>query len=129
MLLLGRIGLTRLYFPAIWTHVFLCLGALIGSFAQAGARRGRRLSISLRISANNWPVTATSAIWEALGGVRGPTLVVRGSRSDMFAAETVDKVKATNPNVRLVEVDAAQIEVSAGLMGCSAISGGQFACA
>lgn len=50
-------------FSAIWTHVSLCLGALIGSFAQAGAGRGRKPSINARISPNNRLGTATSAIW------------------------------------------------------------------
>jgi len=35
-----------------------------------------------------------------------PTLVIRGTRSALFAAETVAKVKAANPLVRVAEVDA-----------------------
>ena len=45
-------------------------------------------------------------MWKALARLRVPTLVVRGSRSELFAAETVDKVKAANPGIRVVEVDA-----------------------
>ncbi|MGB8433506.1 MAG: alpha/beta hydrolase [Burkholderiales bacterium] len=45
-------------------------------------------------------------MWQTLGRVRCPTLVVRGTRSDMFAAETVAKVRATNTRIRVVEVDA-----------------------
>ena len=45
-------------------------------------------------------------MWQILGEVRCPTLVVRGSRSDMFAAETTDKMRAANPRIELVEVEA-----------------------
>ena len=45
-------------------------------------------------------------MWAKLAEVQCPTLVVRGSRSDMFAAENVAKVKKTNANIVLVEVDA-----------------------
>jgi esterase len=44
-------------------------------------------------------------LWECLGKVQCPTLVLRGQSSDMFAPETVDKVKSTNKNITLVEVD------------------------
>ena len=33
--------------------------------------------------------------------------MVRGTRSDMFAAETVDKVKAVNPSFRIEEIDTS----------------------
>jgi len=45
-------------------------------------------------------------LWRALGELAMPTLVVRGARSDLFAPETVAKVTAANPRIRLVEVDA-----------------------
>jgi pimeloyl-ACP methyl ester carboxylesterase len=45
-------------------------------------------------------------MWQILGEVACPTLVVRGMRSDMFAAETVDKVRGANPRIELVEVEA-----------------------
>lgn len=45
-------------------------------------------------------------MWAALAKVACPILVVRGSRSDMFAAENVAKVKNTNAAITLVEVDA-----------------------
>lgn len=45
-------------------------------------------------------------MWAKLAEVRCPTLVVRGRRSDMFAEENVQKVKDTNPNIELVEVNA-----------------------
>jgi pimeloyl-ACP methyl ester carboxylesterase len=45
-------------------------------------------------------------MWRALARLRVPTLVVRGSRSELFASETVEKVKAANAGVRVVEVAA-----------------------
>ncbi len=45
-------------------------------------------------------------LWKALARLRVPTLVVRGTKSDLFAAESVDKVKAANPLIRVVEVNA-----------------------
>ncbi|HTO47319.1 MAG TPA: alpha/beta hydrolase [Burkholderiales bacterium] len=44
-------------------------------------------------------------MWQTLGELACPTLVVRGAQSDMFAPETVAKVKAANPRIDLVEVD------------------------
>jgi pimeloyl-ACP methyl ester carboxylesterase len=44
-------------------------------------------------------------MWAALGRIACPVLVIRGSRSDMFAVETIAKVKAANPRITLVEVD------------------------
>jgi pimeloyl-ACP methyl ester carboxylesterase len=45
-------------------------------------------------------------MWDALARVRCPTLVVRGTRSDMFAPETAVRVRSANANITLVEVDA-----------------------
>ncbi len=45
-------------------------------------------------------------MWQVIAEIACPTLVVRGSRSDLFAAETVAKVKAANPRFTVVEVDA-----------------------
>ena len=47
----------------------------------------------------------TLDMWEVIGRVTCPTLVVRGTRSDMFAAETADRVRAANPRVRIEEID------------------------
>jgi esterase len=44
-------------------------------------------------------------MWQVLGELACPTLVVRGAQSDMFAPETVAKVKAANSHITLVEVD------------------------
>jgi pimeloyl-ACP methyl ester carboxylesterase len=45
-------------------------------------------------------------MWQVVGEVACPILALRGTRSDMFAAETMPKLRAANPRVRLVEVDA-----------------------
>ena len=45
-------------------------------------------------------------MWQLLGEVRCPILSMRGSRSDMYAAETMEKMKAANPRLGVVEVEA-----------------------
>jgi pimeloyl-ACP methyl ester carboxylesterase len=45
-------------------------------------------------------------MWQLIGEVRCPILSMRGSRSDMYAAETAEKMKAANPRLQVVEVDA-----------------------
>jgi len=45
-------------------------------------------------------------MWQLIGEVRCPVLSVRGRRSDMYAAETAAKMKAANPRLEVVEVDA-----------------------
>lgn len=45
-------------------------------------------------------------VWQLIGDVRCPILSMRGMRSDMYAAETVAKMKAANPRLTVVEVDA-----------------------
>lgn len=45
-------------------------------------------------------------MWQVLGELRCPILSLRGTRSDMYAPETVAKMKAANPGLRVVEVDA-----------------------
>ena len=45
-------------------------------------------------------------MWDALARVQCAVLAVRGTRSDMFAEDTVGRVKAINRNITLVEVDA-----------------------
>ena len=44
-------------------------------------------------------------LWAAPSKLACPTLVIRGSRSDMFAAETAAKVRTANPGIKLVELD------------------------
>jgi pimeloyl-ACP methyl ester carboxylesterase len=45
-------------------------------------------------------------MWQVLADIRCPTLIVRGTRSDMFVAAAVPKVAAANPRITVVEVDA-----------------------
>jgi len=45
-------------------------------------------------------------MWQVISEVRCATLAVRGARSDMFARETVAKLEAANPRIRVAEVDA-----------------------
>jgi pimeloyl-ACP methyl ester carboxylesterase len=45
-------------------------------------------------------------MWQVVGEVPCPILALRGTHSDMFAVETMPKLRAANPRLRLVEVDA-----------------------
>ena len=45
-------------------------------------------------------------MWQAIAEVRCPILSMRGARSDMYAPETREKMKAANPRLQVVEVDA-----------------------
>ena len=45
-------------------------------------------------------------MWQILKDLQVPTLVVRGTHSDMFAAETAAKVKAANARITLLQVKA-----------------------
>jgi pimeloyl-ACP methyl ester carboxylesterase len=58
-------------------------------------------------------------MWQVLERLRCPTLVIRGTRSDMFAAETVAKVRAANARIHLVEVESGHnvaVENQAGFL-------------
>ncbi len=59
----------------------------------------------MNVVADTPDVFAGVDMWERLGAVQCPILVVRGKRSDMFAEETAPKVKQANANVTLVELD------------------------
>lgn len=52
------------------------------------------------------PADGGPDMWGALAKVACPILEVRGAASDMFAAATVERVKSTNENLTLVEVEA-----------------------
>lgn len=52
------------------------------------------------------PAPGGPDMWEKLSQVRCPTLVVRGTRSDMFGSDTVDRVKAAHAALELVEIEA-----------------------
>jgi pimeloyl-ACP methyl ester carboxylesterase len=43
-------------------------------------------------------------LWPMLSDLQVPALVIRASRSDMFAPETIDKVKAANPRAKAIEI-------------------------
>ncbi|MGE0803826.1 MAG: alpha/beta fold hydrolase [Lautropia sp.] len=45
-------------------------------------------------------------MWKVLADLRCPTLVLRGTRSDMFAAETVPLVRSANPCILVHEIEA-----------------------
>ena len=45
-------------------------------------------------------------LWQAIGEVRCPILSMRGTRSDMYAPKTKQKMSAANPRLVVVEVDA-----------------------
>jgi pimeloyl-ACP methyl ester carboxylesterase len=45
-------------------------------------------------------------LWQLLAEVKCPILSVRGARSDLYAAETVEKMKAANARLGVCEVDA-----------------------
>jgi pimeloyl-ACP methyl ester carboxylesterase len=46
-------------------------------------------------------------LWPMLSGMQIPTLVIRASRSDMFAPETLDKVRSLNPRIRAIEIEGS----------------------
>jgi len=45
-------------------------------------------------------------MWGLIGEVRCPILSMRGTRSDMYAPETVQRMKAANSRLQVVEIDA-----------------------
>ena len=45
-------------------------------------------------------------MWQVMREVRCPILSLRGLRSDMYGAETAEKMKAANPRLQLAEIDA-----------------------
>jgi pimeloyl-ACP methyl ester carboxylesterase len=45
-------------------------------------------------------------MWQLIGELRCPLLSMRGTRSDLYAAEMVQKMKTTNPRLQVVEVEA-----------------------
>ncbi|MBI4234261.1 MAG: alpha/beta hydrolase [Chloroflexi bacterium] len=59
------------------------------------ARRARR------------PAVASPSSWEAWSSIRCPVLLARGGESDILAPEVAQRMQATLPGVRLVEVPGA----------------------
>lgn len=62
-------------------------------------------------------------MWQVIGRVQCPILSIRGARSDMYAVETVEKMKRTNARVRVVEVDAGHDVAGENLPGFLAAIG------
>jgi pimeloyl-ACP methyl ester carboxylesterase len=56
-------------------------------------------------------------MWQLVGEVRCPILSIRGARSDMYAPETAQKMKAANPRLKVVEVDAGHNVAGENLQG------------
>jgi pimeloyl-ACP methyl ester carboxylesterase len=56
-------------------------------------------------------------MWQVLAELRSPTLVIRGARSDIFAPETAERVKAANARIRVAEVDAGHNVAGDNLAG------------
>jgi esterase len=51
-------------------------------------------------------------MWQLIGEVHCPILSLRGARSDMYAPETVRKMKAANPRLQVVEVQGAGHDIA-----------------
>jgi esterase len=51
-------------------------------------------------------------MWQLLGEVRCPILSLRGARSDMYAPETMAKMKAANPRLQVVEIAGAGHDIA-----------------
>ena len=56
-------------------------------------------------------------MWQLIGEVRCPILSLRGTRSDMYASGTMQKMKAANPRLQVVEVDAGHNIAGENLQG------------
>lgn len=68
------------------------------------------------------PASPGVDLWQLLGEVKCPILSLRGARSDLYAAETVEKMKAANPKLSVVEVDAGHDIAGENLHGlCAAL--------
>jgi pimeloyl-ACP methyl ester carboxylesterase len=53
------------------------------------------------------PSPAPQFLWPMLSEMTMPILVIRGSGSEMFAPETMDKVRSTNRRARMVEIEGS----------------------
>jgi pimeloyl-ACP methyl ester carboxylesterase len=56
-------------------------------------------------------------MWGLIGEVRCPILSMRGTRSDMYAPETMQKMKAANARLEVAEVDAGHNIAGENLQG------------
>jgi len=53
------------------------------------------------------PSPAPQFLWPMLGEMTIPLLVIRGTGSDMFAPETMDKVRSTNSRATMIEIEGS----------------------
>ena len=53
------------------------------------------------------PAPVPEFLWPMLSETQIPTLVIRASQSDMFAPETLDKVRSLNPRARVIEIEGS----------------------
>jgi pimeloyl-ACP methyl ester carboxylesterase len=70
-----------------------------------------------KVLASGAPPKERADLWKALARLRMPTLVVRGSRSELVTAEAVEKMKATNPAIQAVEVSAGHNVAAENITG------------
>jgi pimeloyl-ACP methyl ester carboxylesterase len=55
----------------------------------------------------SWSEAESKALWDALGRVPCPTLVIRGAASDVLSAEIAERMADTAPRGSFVEVAGA----------------------
>jgi len=56
-------------------------------------------------------------MWQVIGKIACPILNIRGARSDMYAAETVARMRGANPRLSVTEVDAGHDVAGENLAG------------
>ena len=61
----------------------------------------------MRTPGHRSPTWTPEQLWESVAKIDCPTLVVRGSRSDIYAEETMDKMKTLIPECTTVTVERA----------------------
>ena len=61
----------------------------------------------MRTPGHRSPTWTTEQLWESVSKIDCPTLVVRGSRSDIFTEETMNKMKVVIPECTTVTVERA----------------------
>jgi pimeloyl-ACP methyl ester carboxylesterase len=62
---------------------------------------------ALRDPSRSRPGVSAHEAWQQLKKIRCPTLIVRGSESDLFARETAEKMLQAIPNASFAEVERA----------------------
>ena len=84
------------------------LGALKYSIRQrADGKWSWKYDKLLRTPARQGPAWSSEQLWEAVGKITCPTLVVRGGDSDIFADETMQQMQQVIPNCDTVTVPNA----------------------